>query len=161
MKKYLKSLLGFPVGNMLLSISYVLIYLADGNTLYSNEIAKLVEFKFMLGQFIFSGIECTIILFTIIFVMNMFNMDYKDKTIKNIWISLGKYITVLAIDFGICKIISVLLNRRGTLKGLSGIIFNKMLLLILIVTAIIYVVYQEFQNIKINNALKRKQNLNK
>ena len=161
MKKYFKSLLGFPVGNMLLALTYVLIYLVDGELSFSSEIARLVEFKYMLGQFIFSGIECTIILFTIIYVKNMFETDYKERTMKSIWSSLVKFIFVLAVNFGVCEIISIILNRRGSLKGYSGTVFNKMILIILIAIAVVYVIHQELQNTKINNALKRKQNLNK
>ena len=91
----------------------------------------------------------------------MFETDYKERTMKSIWGSLVKFIFVLAVNFGVCEIISIILNRRGSLKGYSGTVFNKMILIILIAIAVVYVIHQELQNTKINNALKRKQNLNK
>ena len=157
MKKYLKSLIGFPFGNLMLAISYILIYVVDGNEVFTNEISKLMEFKFFLGQFIFSGLYCVIVFATIQYIMNLFNIDLRETTVKNIWFGAVKFIIALVMGFGVCKGISLILNRRGALKVYSGQIYTKTLVLLMIVLSIAYVVYQEIQNKKINDALKEKQ----
>ena len=155
MKKYLKSLIGFPVGNLMLALSYVLIYVVDGEATYITEIAKLSEFKYMLGQFIFSGMIYTIVLLTISFITEIFGNNEK-ATAKN----LGKFIVLLGVMFAVCKTISLIINRRGSLKGYSGTVFYTISIVVMVAVSIGYAIYREVQNKKINNALKKRQNNN-
>ena len=80
MKKYVNILKGFCVGNFMLMLSYIIIYLCDGNTVYMSEISKLTNFKFMLSQFISSGLTYVIVYATIILGNDLFKNDSENPT---------------------------------------------------------------------------------
>ena len=57
----------------------------------------------------------------------------------------------------VALIASALIARRGTLAGYVGSIFRRISAIIVVVSAIVYVVYNMIQSTKINKALKEKQ----
>ena len=152
MKKYLKSLIGFPIGNLMLALSYILIYVVDGQATYAQEITKLVEFRYMLGQVISSGIVFSVVLYTITYISEVF--ENKDNNKAK---SLVRFLISLVVILGVAKCISAVLQRKGTLKGYSGTVFFTTSVIIMIAFSIGYIVNQEIQNAKINKALRQRQ----
>lgn len=62
MKKYLKLLIGFPIGTMLLVVSYAIVYLVDGNEEYTHAISSFINVGSMLKQFVTAGVYFVIYL---------------------------------------------------------------------------------------------------
>ena len=153
MRKYLKALKGFFVGNFMLVMNYILIYYVDGEEKYISEFSKLLNFKYMLGQFIFSGLAYVIIYCTIIFVVDFFNNNYKNVKIKALIKGLIFWVLIIGVSF----LTAIMLDKGGALNGYIGTVFIGSSILILIFSAIIFIIYQSIQDYKINRALKEKQ----
>lgn len=153
MKKYVNVLKGFCVGNFMLMLSYIIIYLSDGNTVYMSEISKLTNFKFMLSQFISSGLTYVIVYATIILSYDLFKNDSENPTIKIFGKLLVSWIVVLIV----ATLVSTLLGRPGALKGYVGDVFIGISILLIAVTIVGYMTNVAIQNHKINKALAKKQ----
>ncbi len=152
MKKYLKLLIGFPIGIFMLAITYILIYCIDGEATYISEISKLLEFEFMIEQFIFSGIVYTLVFLTLQIFIDIFSKCHLT------WKGLGKFCGIYVLMIGFFLISSIMLD---TLNGYSGTVFVGISVLLMIIISIGHVFYQVILNRKLNKALKEKQDQNK
>ena len=152
MKKYLKCLKGFPIGNCVLLLSYILVYALDGNPRYAQEIAQLTEFRYFLGQVVFSGISFVVIALTLRLITEFAKMG---KNVK--WGDLIKFLAAMTGIIVVATVASALIDRKGSLNDYVGEVFIGVSIIIMISYAIGYVVYTAIQNYKINRALKEKQ----
>ena len=152
MKRLLKSLKGFPVGNCVLLLTYILIYALEGNGTFANEIVKFTEFKYLLGQVVFSGIAFVAVDLSIRILLETTEKG-EETTRKDVFVMIASYAAIAAVAL----IASALIARRGTLAGYVGSIFRRISAIIVVVSAIVYVVYNMIQSTKINKALKEKQ----
>ena len=152
MKKHLKALYGFPVGIAMLALSYVIVYLIDGEETYLHELLKLTDIKFMAAQAIISGIAY-ILLFEAVILFNAFSKRYSKKIT---WGALFKFILGVAI-FGVApQIIDFVFKTRDVMSGQVGSVLVGTEFIILLVGAIIYCIVHTIEEIKINKALKER-----
>lgn len=149
MKKYLKSLLGFPVGVMLLALSYVLVYLVDGETSYLTELGKLTNIRFFISQCLYSGIAYIVVFESI----RIFNEFQKDGITGGIVLKAFAEIVVICVSIPLIKAI---LKAKHTMAGEVGTLLVGTAVLSLIICAIGYMSFQIIENKKINKALKEK-----
>ncbi len=157
MKKYLKALKGFPVGNLVLILTYVIVYFLDGNEVYTAEMSKLLWFRFMLSQVVFSGITYVVVFETIIIMRELFeenSINVKNKSKVHL---ICKYAIIYLALLVIALLASKLIRAKGSLKGYIGTCFMGSSILFMIVASIAYVVVQTVQTVRINKALKEKQ----
>ena len=76
-----KSLIGFPIGTMMLGITYMIIYLINGETNYTFEIMQLANIHICINQFL---ISC-ILFYILILVFNVGkNLDNDKKGYKKL-----------------------------------------------------------------------------
>ena len=76
-----KSLIGFPIGTMMLGITYMIIYLINGETNYTFEIMQLANIHICINQFF---ISC-ILFYILILVFNVGkNLDNDKKGYKKL-----------------------------------------------------------------------------
>lgn len=158
MKKQLKLLIGFPVGVMVLMLTYVLIGAVDGQAPYAAEIAKLAEYKYLLGQVIFSGMSYIILAY---FLGVLREFGNKSNSEKHTYKEMAKFIIGILVVVPLCFGISAILDRRGTLNGYVGEVFYQITTIILIVAVVSMIVHTIAESVKINKALKKKQEENK
>ena len=151
MKQLLKSLKAFSLGNTMLFLSYILVYAIDGNPRFTQEISKLTEFGYLLGQVVFSGI-----IYVVIFIAINTLADFSSKEKRVEWTDLarfvGLYVALLAV-----VIAMQLIDRREILNDYVGSIFIGISVIGCIVAAIVYIIYNSVQKCKINKALKERQ----
>lgn len=154
MKKHLKALRGFPFGIMMLVVSYVFVYLIDGEATYIYELEKITNIKFLIAQCIYSGIVYTVI-FEAIILFDGFQKRYS----KNItWGAMFKFLIGV---FTICitlPLIDFALNTKNTMSEEVGAVLIGIAIISMIIGAIGYIIYQSIENCKINRALKEKNN---
>ena len=127
MKKHLKPMVGFTKGIVLLALTYVLIGAVDGNPNYTEEIMKLTDYRYLLAQVIFAGMSGVII-----------------------------YLVQTAVAFGLCFVISNLLDRRGTLNGYVGSVFYGLATLAMCVAILAVAIKYSVENAKINRELRKR-----
>ena len=76
-----KSLIGFPIGTMMLGITYMIIYLINGEANYTFEIMQLANIHICINQFF---ISC-ILFYILILVFNVGkNLDNNKKGYKKL-----------------------------------------------------------------------------
>ena len=76
-----KSLIGFPIGTMMLGIMYMIIYLINGEVNFTFEIMQLANIHIFINQFLMSGI----LFYILILVFNIGkNVDNDKKEYKKI-----------------------------------------------------------------------------
>ena len=76
-----KSLIGFPIGTMMLEIMYMIIYLINGEVNFTFEIMQLANIHIFINQFLMSGI----LFYILILVFNIGkNVDNDKKEYKKI-----------------------------------------------------------------------------
>ena len=76
-----KSLIGFPIGTMMLGITYMIIYLINGEANYTFEIMQLANIHICINQFL---ISC-ILFYILILVFNVGkNLDNNKKGYKKL-----------------------------------------------------------------------------
>jgi len=152
MKKYLKCLLGFPIGNCILLLTYILVCLIDGEARFQEEFSKLLEFRYFIAQVVFSGIVYVII-YEAVQVLTEFSKKEKGVTWGDLFKFLGGYLVIIVVGL----LLSDLINRRGSLQEYVGDVFIGISTLVLILAVIVYIIYNAVQNRKINKALIAKQ----
>ena len=155
MKKYLKVLNGFFIGNFMLLVSYILTYV-DGNEIFMIEMSKMLEFKYFLAQFVFSGMSYLIVYTTIAFVKDFFRENYDNPS----WRTLSGLLIIWVVIIIVSIMASLMIDRRGSLNGYVGEIFVGISILILIYGVFGNIIYVAIQNRKINKALKKRQDEN-
>ena len=134
----------------MLLLSYILVYAIDGNPRFTQEISKLTEFEYLLGQVAFSGI-----IYVVIFLAINILADFASKEKGRIkWKDLASFVALLAV-----VIIIQLIDRRGILNDYVGSIFIGISVIGCVVVAIAYIIYNSVQKYKINKALKEKQSV--
>lgn len=158
MKKYLKILLGFPMGIAMLVVTYILIGAIDGGNTFTEEISKLSEYKYLLAQTFLAGTSYIVVAATGSYIMNY----YKNSVNKEH--SFWKDLAVLV--FGIAMIpISALgtsvIGKKGTFKGYVGDVFMQITAIGLIILFICALIYYAVESKKINEALKARNNATK
>ena len=76
-----KSLIGFPIGIMILAIMYILLYLINGAENFTIEVMQLANIHIFINQFLMSGI----LFYILILVFNIGkNVDNDKKEYKKI-----------------------------------------------------------------------------
>ena len=151
-KNLLKKLTAFSLGNTMLLLSYILVYAIDGNPRFIQEISKLTEFEYLLGQVAFSGI-----IYVVIFLAINILADFASKEKGRIkWKDLAKFVVLFVALLAVVIIIQ-LIDRRGILNDYVGSIFIGISVIDCVVVAIAYIIYNSIQKYKINKALKEKQ----
>jgi hypothetical protein len=61
MKKVnLKFLIGFPIGVMMLLLSYIIVYCLDGESEYLAEFTRLQDINVLINQVVVSGLSYTV-----------------------------------------------------------------------------------------------------
>lgn len=158
MKKFLKCLIGFPIGALMLFISYILVYLIDGETTYIIELSKLSNVGFLIDQVFNSGL-----VFVVLMIMNLYYEKWINKkypTIKEVLIEFLK-VSVVFLVYGCVgllfnQITSKCFNISKTMSGEVGQTVVGIGIIYLIIYAVGYVIYQSYEEFKINKALKEK-----
>ena len=137
---------------MNLILSYILVFAIDGNPRFIQEISKLTEFEYLLGQVAFSGI-IYVVIFSAINILAAFASKEKGGIKwKDLVRFAGLYVALVAV-----VIIIQLIDRRGILNDYVGSIFIGISVIGCVVVAIAYIIYNSIQKYKINKALKEKQ----
>lgn len=152
MRKHLKALRGFPFGIMMLAISYAIVYLIDGEEIYIRELGYLTNVRFLIAQCAYSGIVYTILFEAII----LFN-DFQKRYAKNItWGGLAKFIVGIFVICLILPLIDFALNVQNTMSEEVGTVLIGTAIISMIFGAIGYIIYQTVEKVRINKALKAK-----
>ena len=137
---------------MNLILSYILVFAIDGNPRFIQEISKLTEFEYLLGQVAFSGI-----IYVVIFLAINILADFASKEKGRIkWKDLAKFVVLFVALLAVVIIIQ-LIDRRGILNDYVGSIFIGISVIGCVVAAIAYIIYNSVEKYKINKALKEKQ----
>ena len=152
MKNLLKSLKAFSLGNTMLLLSYIFVYAIDGNLRFIQEISKLAEFEYLLGQVAFSGIIYVVIFLAINIFADFASKEKSGIKLKDLAGFVVSYVALLAV-----VIMIQLIDRRGILNDYIGSIFIGISVIGCAVAAIAYIIYNSIQKYKINEALKEKQ----
>ena len=151
-KNLLKNLTAFSIGNTMLLLSYILVYAIDGNPRFTQEISKLTEFEYLLGQVAFSGI-----IYVVIFLAINILADFTSKEKGGIkWKDLASFVVSFVALLAVVIIIQ-LIDRRGILNDYVGSIFIGISVIGCVVVAIAYIIHNSVEKYKINKALKEKQ----
>ena len=154
MKKHLKPMVGFTKGIVLLALTYVLIGAVDGNPNYTEEIMKLTDYRYLLAQVIFAGMSGVIIAYMVAFFIEFTKKGTNGKVPKVK--DLAIYLVQTAVAFGLCFVISNLLDRRGTLNGYVGSIFYGLATLAMCIVILTVAIKYSVENAKINRELRRR-----
>ena len=155
MKKVLKILLGFPIGVAVLVLAYILIGAIDGSAKFAEEVSKLTEYKYMLAQVAFAGIDYIIVAYAMKTIKDTFTISEDNSFLT--WKGLGKFLLVCLVVIPVAIILSNIIDRKGTLNGYVGEVFFGITVLGMIVIGVGYGIYYGMQLKKINKALKEKQ----
>ena len=155
MKKYLKLLAGFPVGVAVLMLTYLLIGAVDGESNFMREISKLSEYRYLLAQVVFSGLDYVIVACAI----SVFNGTFDNTTDGSYltWKTLGKFLLTIWAMVPVFFILSKIIDRKGTMNGYVGNIFYELTILGMIAVSLSVGIYRSIECKKINKALKQKQ----
>ena len=152
MKKYLKCLLGFPIGNCILLLTYILVCLIDGEARFQEEFSKLLEFRYLLAQVAFSGLAYVVV-YVAVQALGEFSKREKGVILGDLIRFLSTYAIIIVVGIAL----SFLIDRRGTMKDYVGDIFIRVSIIIVAIASITYVIYNVIQERKINKALIAKQ----
>ena len=155
MKRYLKHLIGFPIGVTMLAVTYILIGAVEASEIYTNEIMKLNDYKYLFAQVFLSGVSYLIVAYTVNFLVAFYEKNRVERNMS--WGGLVKYILGLVVIPAICFGVIQLVDRRGTLNNYVGEVFMEITVLGLIAAVIISIINDLIQCRKINKALKEKQ----
>lgn len=126
-KILIKSLVGFPVGVMLLMLAYASMYFILGNNVFNAELNQLHNINTLLTQIISVGIS-GYMLFVIFEIINVFeNKEVENNLIKKYnW----KMALIILIEIILCILIAVILgSTRIFSKNVSDI--NILILVII------------------------------
>ena len=152
MKKHLKALIGFPVGIMMLAVSYIFVYIIDGQQTYVLELEKLTDINFLVAQSLYAALAY-IILFEAIILFVSFTKRYS----KNItWGAMLKFAIGIFAFCIILPLIDLVLNTRNVMDGEVGTVLLGTEVIVMILAAIIYCIVKLIEEHKINEALKEK-----
>ena len=152
MKRHLNALKGFPFGIMILAISYIIIYVVDGENTYLVELSKLTDIRFLIAQLLYSGIVY-IVIFEVGILFNLFQKKYS----KNLtWGAMLKFMVATLIIGTIIIVISDVLDVKGTMSGEVGSVVTGIATILLVTLFIVYIIYQLIEEFKINKALKER-----
>lgn len=149
-----KVFIGFPVGIMMLVISYIFIYLIDGNNVYIFEISKLENINILVGQIIQSGILYTVF---IIWIKSCLNIIVNKKGSKFTYKDLG----IFLIECTIVAIISFVFcgwSKKYYSEELQDVTFGLGIVVMMLVFAIYFIV--NVINIHFINKKIRQRNKN-
>ena len=128
-KILIKSLVGFPVGVMLLMLAYASMYFILGNNVFNAELNQLHNINTLLTQIISVGIS-GYMLFVIFEIINVFeNKEVENNLIKKYnW----KMALIILIEIILCILIATILgSTRIFSKNISDI--NILILVIICV----------------------------
>lgn len=151
--KKLRLLIGFPIGIAMLAVSYILVYLVDGQETYVMELAKLTDVKYFTAQVIFSGIAYL----AVIGYAKVYDSFSKRKEKGITWGDLAKLIISTFVLAGVIPAIAAILDTKETMSGEVGTMLVGTAIIALIVAAIVAVFKNCSENRKINQALKEKK----
>ena len=138
---FIKSLIGFPIGSMMLGIMYILIYFICGEKIFAIEIMQLENIHIFLNQFL---ISC-ILFYILTLVINIGrNLENDKKGYCKVFI-----VTILVV-------FSLALTRF--IVGSTNIkyIFNVIYIILYIVIGIYMMIYDIITQQFINKKLKQK-----
>lgn len=155
MKKFLKHLIGFPIGVTMLAVTYILIGAVETNEVFTNEIMKLNDYKYLFAQVVLSGLSYVLVAYIVDFLIDSYNRNRIENYLT--WKGLGIYLLKILVIPAICVTVVNLVDRKGTLDNYVGEVFMKITVIGMIAAAIIIMINNEVQCRKINKALKEKQ----
>lgn len=157
-KILIKSLVGFPVGVMLLMLAYASMYFILGNNVFNAELNQLHNINTLLTQIISVGIS-GYMLFVIFEIINVFeNKEVENNLIKKYnW----KMALIILIEIILCILIATILgSTRIFSKNISDI--NILILVIICVLSGLAIciknLYETHIIKEINQKIKEKNN---
>ena len=157
MRKHLKALLGFPVGIAMLVVSYVIVYLIDGQSTYLLELGRLEDIKVLVAQSLYSALAY-VVLFEAMILFTAFTKRYS----KNItWGAMLKFIIGVFVFCLILPLIDLVLGTKNVMDGEVGIVLIGTEIIVMILAAVVYCIVHSIEEVKINKALKEKNDNNK
>lgn len=145
MKEYLKR---FSIGVFMLIISYICVFLVDGEEIYLAEVLKLTDVKYLAVQAFYSGLTYVIVLGTI----EVFNTSF-DNNWKEIAKCLVKYAILGVIILGIYFISK---NKMHVMDNEVGALVIGLGIITMIMGFVTKGIHYGVENHKINEALKEK-----
>ena len=149
MKKISKILIGFPVGNFMLLITYLIINLVDGEAVYAQEITKLLEGSYFIKLFLISGIT-----YMLMFGLVYSFIEFASKDNKSFWKDVGHTIINYILIIVVCGIIIHFIEKESTY---FGEVFAGITLLLMVIVVVGYIIYNRIEDGKINKALQEIQ----
>ncbi|MBR1539693.1 MAG: hypothetical protein IJ629_00655 [Clostridia bacterium] len=157
MRKHLKALLGFPVGIAMLVVSYVIVYLIDGQSTYLLELGRLEDIKVLVAQSLYSALAY-VVLFEAMILFTAFTKRYS----KNItWGAMLKFIIGVFVFCLILPLIDLVLGTKNVMDGEVGTVLIGTEIIVMILVAVVYCIVHSIEEVKINKALKEKNDNNK
>ena len=157
-KILIKSLVGFPVGVMLLMLAYASMYFILGNNTFNAELNQLHNINTLITQIISVGIS-GYMLFVIFEIINVFeNKEVENNLIKKYnW----KMALIILIEIILCILIAVILgSTRIFSKNISDI--NILILVIICVLSGLVIcikkLYETHIIKEINQKIKERNN---
>lgn len=156
MKKFLKFLIGFPVGIMFLLISYIGIYYIDGKETYLLELKKLEDIEFLVFQVLNIGLMYTVAFKAIGLFFTLNNDSFRNLTVKGCI-----KIFLIILIFGTIGVVADSLDVKGVMSGEVGVLTLGILFMIGIGSIIYFMIYNTMEECKINKALKEKNVIKK
>lgn len=146
MRKKLSVLIGFPVGIMILMISYVLIYLIVGEEQYVAELSRIVDPNVLINQLIWSGV---------VYVIYFMVYKYLIKNIENTD-EPAKFVISTFVIMAFVYIISVVADKFGKFSEDLVLLLVGIGLILLMIIAIVCSILNGINIHKINKALNKR-----
>lgn len=117
----LKSIIGFPIGVMLLIISYLCVYYIGGENVFENEINQLKDIGIFLNQFIVSGISYYIMLIALKLLILDKSNSMKERIISTIIMIICIISSMLLIKYS--KVSEILSYIQIAIWVLASVLF--------------------------------------
>jgi uncharacterized membrane protein len=156
MKKInLKFLYGFPMGIMILFLSYILVYYVDGQSEYLKEISRLQDVKVLISQIVGSGIYYSAVALAgqIMLKIYDFGKEATDKELIKVSIVYIMVAVLVAMTMSITQGFS---NFSTPESDLEGTVYGLGVLLAIVVV-IIYLATDAISVKFINKKIKTRK----
>ena len=147
----LKSLIGFPIGTLLLMLAYIEVFLIENETVFIKEMLQLLDVKILILQILMIGIIYSLLIFLAIIYKEEF--DEKEKIRK---MTSRKMIMIFLFLISIA-VSDFILARTKIFSINIGIITGVNLLIVITIYILVQLIRitKEMKIIKeINNKLK-------
>jgi hypothetical protein len=154
LKKLAKSLKTFPMGVMMLVISYILVYFWDGEARYLTALSSLTSIKTLIYEVVVAGLAYSILSLLYLYAIPCFQ-KIEERGLR--YGDLLRYLAVssfIIIGISIFMFIESVTAIEYTFDGEVEVVFFGMSLIIIIFSAVYYCVSQMIETRIINKSLK-------